>query len=109
MTRFFLDDRIYFSVGVQRHFAGEVSVMAAGLGERPMARKRKPAESEKPIEGKPEPAARRNVVSIRGTEQWRDGLMGLAAHRRLKASDVIEQALIEYAQKYGYDKAPPPR
>jgi hypothetical protein len=83
--------------------------MAAGLAEHPMARKGKPPEGEKPSEDKPEPVARRNVVSIRGTEEWRDWLMGLAAHRRLKASDVIDQALIEYAQKYGYKKEAPPR
>jgi hypothetical protein len=35
--------------------------------------------------------------------------MGLAAHRRLKASDVIDQALIEYAERYGYDKPAPRR
>ena len=56
-----------------------------------------------------EPGARRNVVSIRGTEEWRDWLMGLAVHRRLSAADVIDQALVEYAQKYGYKKLPPPR
>ena len=54
-------------------------------------------------------ATRRNVVSIRGTEAWRDWLMELAAHRRLKAADVIDQALIEYAQKHGYIEPAPPR
>jgi hypothetical protein len=52
---------------------------------------------------------RRNVVSIRGTEAWRDWLMALSEHRRLSAADVIDQALIEYARKYGYTKPAPPR
>jgi hypothetical protein len=67
----------------------------------PMARKN-------PKGPRPEPGARRNIVSIRGTEAWRDWLMGLAEHRRLKAADVIDQALIEYAERYGY-KVPAPR
>lgn len=52
---------------------------------------------------------RKNVVSIRGTEAWREWLMGLAAHKRLKAADVIDQALIEYAERHGYPKPAPPR
>lgn len=52
---------------------------------------------------------RKNVVSIRGTERWRTWLMGLAAHRRLKAADVIDQALIEYAERHGYNEPAPPR
>jgi hypothetical protein len=81
--------------------------MATGLAERPMARKK--GEGKEPEKQQPEPGARRNVVSIRGTEAWRDWLMGLATHRRLSAADVIDQALIEYAQKYGYTKPAPPR
>lgn len=80
--------------------------MATGTVDPPMARKK---DRGKEPEKRPEPSARRNVVSIRGTEEWRDWLMELAAHRRLKAADVIDQALIEYAQKYGYTKPAPPR
>jgi hypothetical protein len=53
--------------------------------------------------------ARRNVVSIRGTEAWREWLMGLARHRRLAAADVIDQALVEYAKVHGYNIPPPLR
>ena len=77
--------------------------MATGLVGRLMAKK----AAKPPAKGDDEP--RKNVVSIRGTESWRDWLMGLAAHRRLKAVDVIDQALIEYAQKYGYNEPAPPR
>jgi hypothetical protein len=77
--------------------------MATGLVERPMAKKSAKATPK----GGDEP--RKNVVSIRGTEAWRAWLMGLAAHRRLKAVDVIDQALIEYAKKYGYTEEAPPR
>ncbi len=84
--------------------------MATALAGHPMAKKKGgPAPQREPDEGRQEQPARRNVVSIRGTEAWRDWLMGLAAHRRLKAADVIDQALIEYAQRYGYDRPAPPR
>jgi hypothetical protein len=59
--------------------------------------------------GQNDAEARRNVVSIRGTEAWRDWLMGLARHRRLAAADVIDQALVEYARAHGYDVPPPLR
>jgi hypothetical protein len=108
LTRFFIDDAIYFSVGLGATSRG-ASDMATGLVGRKMARKHGGPGGETPDKGGAEPPARRNVVSIRGTEAWRDWLMGLAAHRRLKAADVIDQALIEYAQKYGYEKKAPPR
>jgi hypothetical protein len=78
--------------------------MATGLVAHPMAKKKAPAKAP---ESGGEP--RRNIISIRGTESWRAWLMGLAAHRRLKAPDVIDQALIEYAQKYGFTEPAPPR
>lgn len=78
--------------------------MTTGLVEHPMAKR---AATPAPKGGDDEP--RKNVVSIRGTESWRAWLMGLAAHRRLKAVDVIDQALVEYAQKYGYTEEAPPR
>ena len=36
--------------------------------------------------------ARRNIISIRGTESWRAWLMGLAAHPRPQAPDVVDPA-----------------
>jgi hypothetical protein len=59
--------------------------------------------------GQTDGTARRNVVSIRGTEAWRDWLMGLARHSRLAAADVIDQALVEYAKAHGYNDPPPLR
>ena len=56
-----------------------------------------------------EPVLKRNVVSIRGTEEWRKWLFGLAAFRRLKATDVIDQSLVEYAERHGYGEPAPPR
>lgn len=73
--------------------------MALGMLE-PMARpKKKPAKAD----------PKRSVVSVRGSDEWRDWLMELSAFRRLKATDVIDQALVEYAEKYGFKKPAPPR
>ncbi len=71
-----------------------------------MARK---TSSPEPRPAPPRDEPRKNVVSIRGTERWREWLAGLATHRRLSAADVIDQALIEYASKYGYKEKAPPR
>jgi hypothetical protein len=46
-------------------------------------------------------------VAIRGSKEWRDWVMDLAEFRRLKATDLIDQALVEYAQKYVYKKPSP--
>lgn len=80
--------------------------MTVALLDQPMAKKAAKAKGD---DGGGQGEPRKNVVSIRGTEAWRDWLMGLASHRRLKAVDVIDQALVEYAQKYGYPEPPPKR
>jgi hypothetical protein len=35
--------------------------------------------------------------------------MRLAKFRRLHATDIIDQALVEYAQKHGFDEVAPER
>ncbi len=50
-----------------------------------------------------------NVLSIRGSTEWRDWLNRLSEHCRLKAADVIDRALIVYAQKEGFDEPAPRR
>ncbi|HWE39568.1 MAG TPA: hypothetical protein VG406_23670 [Isosphaeraceae bacterium] len=64
------------------------------------AKKRSKAKAEEP---------RRNVLSIRGTDDWRDWIHALADHCRLKSGDLIDQALIEMAQRRGFDVPPPKR
>ncbi len=76
--------------------------MVAATAE-PMARKE--SKAPQPAEG----PTRKNVISIRGTEAWREWLMRLAKHRRLNATDVIDQALVEYADRVGFEEAPPER
>ena len=102
MPRFFLGEGVDYHGGARRYLAGRFPAWRPALEGGPVAKKK--SESVAP-ESRPDPGGRRNVVSIRGTVEWRDWLMGLADHRRLAAADVIDQALIEHAQKHGY--APP--
>ena len=48
-------------------------------------------------------------IAIRGSQEWRDWVNGLADSRRLKVTDLIDQALVEYAERHGYEPKPPKR
>jgi hypothetical protein len=45
---------------------------------------------------------RKNVISVRGTEQRRDWLNEYAAFRRVPATSLIDQVLAESAKRYGF-------
>ena len=57
---------------------------------------------------KPKPAAavRKNIISIRGTADWRDWLADYAASRRVPTTSLIDQVLAESAKRDGF--RPPP-
>jgi hypothetical protein len=55
--------------------------------------------------GKDEPKG----VVVRGSQEWRDWVTGLADFRRLKVTDLIDQALVEYAERHGYKPSAPKR
>jgi hypothetical protein len=54
-------------------------------------------------------APKGNVLSIRGSEEWRDWVGRLADHGRLKVADVIDRALLLYAKHEGFDEPAPRR
>ncbi len=59
----------------------------------------------------PQPAAREPdpiILSIRGSQAWREWLRHFAAHRRVTTTALIDQVLAETAQREGF-AAPPPR
>jgi hypothetical protein len=71
--------------------------------------KRKATGSRQPITTEPdEPMVRKNIVSIRGTEAWRDWLTRYAAKRRVPVTSLIDQVLAESAASDGFE-APPER
>jgi hypothetical protein len=68
------------------------------------------ARKSGPKGGRPKlPDPKKNIVTLRGSEAFRDWLNNLADHCRLPASAVIDQALIAYARQQGFDQEPPKR
>jgi hypothetical protein len=51
---------------------------------------------------------RKNIISIRGTEDWRDWLIEYASFRRVPVTSLIDQVLAEAAKRDGFT-APPER
>jgi hypothetical protein len=50
-----------------------------------------------------------NVLSIRGSVEWRAWVGRLADHSRLKVADVIDRALLVYAKQEGFTESAPRR
>jgi hypothetical protein len=50
----------------------------------------------------------RNIFVLRGTQEFKDWMDGLAAHAGWPVSVMVERALRELAKGEGYD-VPPPR
>lgn len=60
--------------------------------------------------GRPKvPNPKRQVISLRGSEEWREWLNGLADHCRIPATALIDVALTRYAKEAGYEEPPPKR
>jgi hypothetical protein len=69
-----------------------------------MARPRKPKAVKKPLD-----TVRRQIISIRGTEEWRDWLNRLSDHCRTDGAKLVDAALVAYAQSKGFNEPPPRR
>jgi hypothetical protein len=67
-----------------------------------MAKKKAP-----PRQPVPEPV-RKNIISVRGTEEWRDWLAEYASSRRVPVTSLIDQVLAEAAKRDGF-RLPPER
>lgn len=53
--------------------------------------------------------SRHIVISLKGTEAFRDWVNELADHERITSVAVIERALVEYAANHGFKKPAPKR
>lgn len=49
------------------------------------------------------------ILTMRGSGEWKEWLQRLGKHCRLKTAVLIEQALMEYAEKRGFTDVPPER
>jgi hypothetical protein len=68
-----------------------------------MAKKRIPAAKA------PEPGPRKTVLTIKGTDEWRGWLEGLADFLRTPTSTIVDHALVKYAKEVGYKAEAPKR
>lgn len=57
----------------------------------------------------PEPGVRKVVFQMKGSEEWKDWLDGLAKQLRMPSSAVVDNALVMYAKAQGYDRKAPER
>lgn len=71
-----------------------------------MAKKRATAGTKKQA---PEPGPRGTVLTIKGTDDWKDWLNGLSDHLRIPTSTIVDLALVRYAKEMGYTKEAPKR
>ena len=69
------------------------------------------AESKKRVgAGRPAvPQPKRPIASFRGKPEFEQWFEGLKKHSRLAGATLIEHALIEYAERHGYEATPPER
>lgn len=70
-----------------------------------MAKKKTPAVKGRPKSLK---GPRKQILSLRGYEEFRDWLGRLAHFKRTDMADVIDRALVMYAKAEGFE-APPDR
>ena len=52
---------------------------------------------------------RRTVLTIKGTDEWREWLERLGKHLRTPASTIVDHALVRYAKEMGFKEEPPER
>ncbi len=67
---------------------------------------RKQAKPTGEVEKPKSEARKKNLVVIRGYEAWGEWLEGLAAHKGMPVTVLIDQALREVAKRDGYPDAP---
>jgi ribosomal protein L16 Arg81 hydroxylase len=70
------------------------------------------ATMAKPKAGKrvlPDPLPRKTVLTIKGTDAWKEWLDRLSRHLRTPTSTLVDHALIRYAKEQGFDEPAPER
>ena len=56
-----------------------------------------------------ETVCRRTVLTIKGTDEWREWLDGFGKHLRTPTSTIVDHALVRYAKETGYAPEAPER
>ena len=73
------------------------------MGTATMAKKK--TTRKKPAQG----GASTIAVTLRGSPEWKAWVEALARHTRLDVSKMIDRALIDFANKEGFDREAPER
>jgi hypothetical protein len=71
-----------------------------------MTKKRATTAAKK---GAPDPGPRSTVLTIKGTDDWKEWLNGLSDHLRMPTSTIVDLALVMYAKEKGYAREAPKR
>jgi ribosomal protein L16 Arg81 hydroxylase len=66
--------------------------------------KKKPAKAATPA-----PERRRTVLTIKGTEEWREWLEALSRQLREPVSTAVDKAIVMYAKANNFDREAPER
>jgi hypothetical protein len=70
---------------------------------------KKKVTKAKPTEPEPPLGPRRTVLTIKGTDEWREWLEGLSDFLRTPTSTIVDHALVRYAKEMGYQQPAPKR
>src|SRR4051794_16621682 len=83
--------------------------MSVGLLESRMAKKKSESGGKKLGRPPSKEGTRAQAVVVRGRVGWKTWVDELADHCRMDISDLVDQALVEFARGKGFDKLPPKR
>lgn len=83
--------------------------MGTGLLESPMAKKKAGGDAKKMGRPPSTEGIRDQAVVVRGRVGWKTWVDELATHCRMDISDMVDQALVDFARSKGFDKMPPKR
>jgi hypothetical protein len=64
---------------------------------------------KKAVPATPDPAVRKVVFQMKGSEEWKNWLDELAKTLRMPSSAVVDNALVMYAKAQGFTKPAPER
>lgn len=73
-----------------------------------MATKKTPSSKQSPpaSAGQGLPLRQKNVLSLKGTERWKEWLDGLAAKKGMPVTVLVDHSLRELAKREGYPDPP---
>jgi hypothetical protein len=79
------------------------------MGAVAVARKKTTRGTPKPTPGTEEWKKKPLIVNLRGSEEFKEWIQGLAAFDRQSVSGVVERALVRYGRAIGFKTEPPER